>query len=95
MWDVKFLGYLNWRSCHGDRDHVDCRGGVRLLGLGNEGCKITGGELAINDEAAAFRWATEADITALATEAYAVRILDALNHTSVPAVRQHDGQRLL
>ena len=58
-------------------------------------CKITGGELAINDEVVAFRWASETDIHALATEAYAVRVLDALSHNPVPAIRQHDGQCLL
>jgi ADP-ribose pyrophosphatase YjhB (NUDIX family) len=58
-------------------------------------CKITGGHLAANDEAAAFRWASETDIRLLATEAYAVRVLDALRHDPVPAIRQHDGERLL
>jgi 8-oxo-dGTP diphosphatase len=58
-------------------------------------CKITGGKLATNDEAVAFRWASETDIRSLATEAYAVRVLDALSRTSVPAIRKHDGQRLI
>jgi hypothetical protein len=42
-------------------------------------CKITGGNLATNDETAAFRRASKHDIRELATEAYAVRILDALS----------------
>ena len=42
-------------------------------------CKITGGDLATTDEVAAFRWATGADLAGLADEAYAVRVLDALN----------------
>jgi len=58
-------------------------------------CKITGGELAVNDEAAAFRWATPNDIGDLASEAYTVRILDALSHATSPAIRQHDGVNLL
>jgi 8-oxo-dGTP diphosphatase len=58
-------------------------------------CKITGGDLRTNDEAAAFRWATEADIAELADEAYAARILDALHDEQPPAVRQHDGVHLL
>ena len=37
-------------------------------------CKITGGELTTNNEVTAFRWADEAAIRQLATEAYAVRI---------------------
>lgn len=58
-------------------------------------CKITGGELATNDEAVAFRWATETDVKALATEAYAVRVLDALSRSPMTAIRHHDGQWLL
>jgi len=58
-------------------------------------CKVTGGKLATNDEAAAFHWASEAEIMTLATEAYAVRFLDALSGNTVPAIREHDGQRLL
>jgi ADP-ribose pyrophosphatase YjhB (NUDIX family) len=58
-------------------------------------CKITGGELATNAEAMNFRWASEAEVRALATEAYAIRFLDALKDPEVPAIRQHDGERLL
>jgi 8-oxo-dGTP diphosphatase len=57
-------------------------------------CKITGGDLGPSDEAAAYRWATEAQVPELATEAYAVRVLDAM-HDGPPAVRQHDGMHLL
>jgi 8-oxo-dGTP diphosphatase len=57
-------------------------------------CKITGGQLTTSDEAQAFRWATETDIRELASEAYAVRVLDAL-HSDTPAIRQHDGTRVL
>ncbi len=58
-------------------------------------CAVTGGRLAVNDEVAAFRWATEADVTHLAAEVYAVRILDALHDMTVPAVRQHDGEHFV
>lgn len=58
-------------------------------------CKITGGDLRSNDEVAAFRWAAETDITGLAEEAYAIRVLDALHDDRPPAVRQHDGTHLL
>lgn len=58
-------------------------------------CKITGGKLSPSDEAAAFRWASPTEVRELADEAYAVRILDALDHHRPPAVRQHDGIRLL
>jgi 8-oxo-dGTP diphosphatase len=58
-------------------------------------CKITGGQLATNDEVAAFHWADEAGIRQLANEAYAVRLLDALDEDAAPAIRQHDGTELI
>jgi len=58
-------------------------------------CKITGGQLAANNEATAFRWAERADIRQLTSEAYAVRLLDALREGIAPAIRQHDGTGLL
>jgi 8-oxo-dGTP diphosphatase len=58
-------------------------------------CKITGGQLSTNDEVTAFRWADETDIGQLTSEAYAVRLLDALRPDVAPAVRQHDGIELL
>ena len=58
-------------------------------------CKITGGDLAATDEVAAFRWATGADVAELADEAYAVRVLDALNGGQPAAVRHHDGVHLI
>ena len=57
-------------------------------------CKVTGGQLATNDEVTAFRWADEDTIKQLTREAYAVRLLDALRGTS-PAIRYHDGTNLL
>ena len=58
-------------------------------------CKITGGHLTTNDEVTAFRWADETDIRQLTSEAYAIRLLDALHVDATPAVRQHDGIKLL
>ena len=58
-------------------------------------CKVTGGELTANDEVTDFRWADESNIRQLASQAYAVRILDALRANTAPAVRQHDGIRML
>jgi 8-oxo-dGTP diphosphatase len=58
-------------------------------------CKVTGGELTTNDEVTDFRWADESNIRELASQAYAVRILDALRANTAPAVRQHDGIRVL
>ena len=58
-------------------------------------CTATAGHLILNDEVAAFRWATPEEVADLAAEAYAVRVLDALSDEPGPAVRQHDGRRIL
>jgi 8-oxo-dGTP diphosphatase len=58
-------------------------------------CKIIGGELTLTDETSAYQWADEQDIRELASEAYAVRIIDALQDDQPPAIRQHDGVHLL
>jgi ADP-ribose pyrophosphatase YjhB (NUDIX family) len=58
-------------------------------------CKITGGQLTTNEEATAFQWASHADVSSLMTEAYAIRVLDALRQDHVTTVRNHDGTRLL
>jgi 8-oxo-dGTP diphosphatase len=58
-------------------------------------CKITGGYLTANDEVTAFHWAGEADIRQLTSEAYAVRLLDALSGGHPAAVRHHDGAHLI
>ncbi|WP_084963722.1 NUDIX hydrolase [Thermoactinospora rubra] len=58
-------------------------------------CKIVGGRLAETDEARAFRWVTADEVRELASEAFAVRVLDAMRSDQAPAVRHHDGVRLL
>ena len=58
-------------------------------------CKIAGGELAVNGEVSAFRWATAAEVRELTAEAYAIRVLDALTPGTMPAIRQHDGTNLV
>jgi ADP-ribose pyrophosphatase YjhB (NUDIX family) len=58
-------------------------------------CKITGGQLSATDETEAVRWATATDIRELASEAYAIRVLDALRDDAPAAIRQHDGKQLL
>jgi 8-oxo-dGTP diphosphatase len=58
-------------------------------------CRVTGGELSVSDEAEAFRWVTESDISELASEAYAVRVLDSLRSGGHAAIRKHDGTQLL
>lgn len=58
-------------------------------------CRAVGGQLSENDEAAAFRWATSDEISALMTEAYATRMLDGLTDAGETVVRSHDGTVLL
>ena len=58
-------------------------------------CRITGGELTLSNETEAIRWAAEAEVTELASEAYAIRVLDALRASSSAAIRKHDGVQLL
>ncbi|GAA1265305.1 NUDIX hydrolase [Streptomyces javensis] len=58
-------------------------------------CEAIDGTPTTGAETRALRWATRDDITELADEAYAIRVLDALDNTSPPAVRAHDGVRLI
>ncbi|GGO70953.1 NUDIX hydrolase [Nonomuraea cavernae] len=58
-------------------------------------CKVVGGHITETDEARAFRWVTADEVRALATEAFAVRVLDAMHDDHGPAVRQHDGARVI
>jgi len=58
-------------------------------------CKITGGTLATSSETSAFQWAARDDISSLASEAYAIRITDALTEHQAPAIRDHDGVKIL
>ncbi|SRR6266568_431034 len=58
-------------------------------------CRTVSGSLSTNSEVTDFRWATLADVTTMVSEAFAIRVLDALNPDSNPAIRQHDGVRLV
>jgi 8-oxo-dGTP diphosphatase len=58
-------------------------------------CKITGGHLTTNDEVTTFHWADQNEIRQFTSEAYAVRLLDALREEAQPAIREHDGTELL
>jgi 8-oxo-dGTP diphosphatase len=58
-------------------------------------CKALDGTPTTGDETYALRWATREEVSELADEAYAVRVLDALDATSPPAVRAHDGVKLV
>lgn len=56
-------------------------------------CRVAGGLLEPSDEARECRWLAADEVAQLMTEAYAVRLLDALAD-GPPAVRSHDGVRL-
>jgi 8-oxo-dGTP diphosphatase len=58
-------------------------------------CRAVGGALRQNSEVTGFRWVRESEVSTLMSEAYAVRILDAYRHSTVPFVREHDGVRLV
>lgn len=57
--------------------------------------KVTGGQPRVSEETTDFRWATPAETSHLASEAFAVRVADALAWDGRTAIRAHDGVRLL
>jgi len=58
-------------------------------------CEAIDGTPTTGEETRALRWATREEVTDLADEAYAIRVLDALDAASPPAVRAHDGVKLV
>lgn len=58
-------------------------------------CRSTGGALRTSEEARDFRWLSRIEVSGLLAEAYAVRLTDALDRLAAPAVRSHDGVRLV
>jgi ADP-ribose pyrophosphatase YjhB (NUDIX family) len=54
-----------------------------------------GGSPQPNDEATAVEWWTADQVRTNMTEAFAIRILDALRPNHSPAIRSHDGTHLL
>ncbi|OPF70670.1 NUDIX hydrolase [Streptomyces antioxidans] len=58
-------------------------------------CQAIDGTPTTGAETRALRWATRDEVAELADEAYAIRVLDALDNTSPPAIRAHDGVRLI
>lgn len=53
------------------------------------------GQLTTSSETDAFKWAAEDEVRELTSEAFAVRVTDAMHHRSSPAIRQHDGHQLI
>ncbi|MEU1122818.1 NUDIX domain-containing protein [Streptomyces sp. NPDC005899] len=66
------------------------RGVVALVFL----CRPVGGQERTSDESTAVRWFDRGEVEAHMVEAYAVRVLDALD-SQTPPVRAHDGRRVL
>jgi len=58
-------------------------------------CRQLAGLATTADETAEFRWVARGEVLDLADPAYAIRVLDALDSASPPAVRAHDGVRLV
>ncbi len=58
-------------------------------------CKVVGGEPTTSDESRDLRWVTGEEVSSLADEAFAIRVLDAMGSNPTPAVRQHDGVHLI
>lgn len=58
-------------------------------------CKVLDGQLTPNDEVVDFQWAGDQEVNSMVSEAFAVRVLDALDENRAPAIRQHDGVHLV
>ncbi|NJP99355.1 NUDIX hydrolase [Streptomyces zingiberis] len=58
-------------------------------------CRAADGVPTTGDETRALRWATREEVSDLSDEAYAIRVLDAMDATAPPAVRAHDGVELV
>ena len=58
-------------------------------------CRQAGGVLTTGSETAEVRWAARDEVAELADPAYAIRVLDALDFAAPPAIRAHDGVRLV
>ncbi|MFD7313794.1 NUDIX hydrolase [Streptomyces sp. NPDC059883] len=58
-------------------------------------CEMADGTLTTGPETRALRWVTREEVAELADEAYAIRVQDALDAMSPPAVRAHDGVKLI
>ena len=58
-------------------------------------CRLVGGTLTENSEAAGFRWVLESEVSAMMPEVFAIRILDAYRNGAEPSIRDHDGVKLI
>lgn len=58
-------------------------------------CRIVAGALTTGPETSDFLWATADETRAITAAVHAVRVLDAMSSSPYPAVRSHDGVRIL
>ncbi|MFE2871416.1 NUDIX hydrolase [Embleya sp. NPDC059259] len=58
-------------------------------------CRVLGGHLIENDEVSAFTWAQRSELSDFMTEAFVVRVSDAMAEPVAPVIRAHDGTHLL
>lgn len=58
-------------------------------------CRLLGGALTPNPEAAGFAWVAADDVAGMTTEVFAYRVLDAYRDDPAPALRIHDGVNLI
>jgi ADP-ribose pyrophosphatase YjhB (NUDIX family) len=72
-----------------------CRpaGGSPVTGYRGAGPAIS--QAAIGSETAAVRWASRQEVADLTDPTFAVRVFDAIDYVMPPAVRAHDGVRLI
>ena len=58
-------------------------------------CRLLGGTLRPNPEAADFAWVASDEVASMTTEVFAYRVLDAYRDDPAPALRVHDGVKLI
>ena len=58
-------------------------------------CRVTGGTLHTTTESRQVAWLTRDEVTNRMSEAFAVRITDALDFAGTPAIRTHDGEQIV
>jgi 8-oxo-dGTP diphosphatase len=57
-------------------------------------CRVTGGTRHTTNESDKVAWLTRDEVADRMSEAFAVRITDALDFAGIPAIRTHDGQQI-
>ena len=57
-------------------------------------CRVTGGAPHTTNESNQVAWLTRDEVTDRMSEAFAIRITDALDFAGTPAIRTHDGQQI-